>query len=641
MLHSKSKILNYDSIKSRWNIYGHRRNPELLERCYKAYMNLEDFRLERERCLKYVYGDQWGDIVNTKFGNITEKAYIQKQGSVPLSNNVIRSLVNSIVGVYCKQDTEPVCYARNRDNQESSDMMTNALQCNWQRTQMDDMQNTMFEEFVSSGLAIARETYESREDIDDSYTDLVNQNMIFFEGGSDPRHTDLSMIGQLYDVTFGELCSKFNRKEYGLTVQQLRELATPNSAYESFWGDSANYQQNEKYKKNNISFFSTSSPNKIRIYEIWTKENKPRCHCWDTNSGDIYKIELEDKKLIDEENAKRISQGKSLGMSEDDIPLIEKEDFTDTFWWYQYLTVNGDVLCEGETPYFHKSHPYTLKMYPFVNGEIHSCVSTFIDQQRYINRLITMNDFILKTGAKGMTFMPTSLIPDNMTPEEFADQWTTINGLLFYTPKPGVKDLPRQYFSNAGNAGINEMLQLQLQLIHDISNVSGALQGKSPESGTSAARYSIEMQNATTSLTSILKKFDTFSEDLARKKIKTMQQYYKDGRYIIVDGKPSKQTVYDESKVRDADFYANVRNSASSPVYRMQMNDWLMTLWQNSGGLIQLQDILRFGEFPFADNLLQSINERQNGQQVVDPSMIQQTGANQDTVNYLQNQLMQ
>lgn len=640
MLHSKSKILS-DSVKTRWSAYGNKRNPELLERCYKAYMNLENFRLERERCLMYVYGDQWGDIINTKFGHITEKEYIQKQGSIPLVNNVIRSLVNSITGVYCKQETEPVCYARNRDNQESSDMMTNALQCNWQRTQMDDLLNTIFEEFVSSGLAIARESYEFRDDVDDSYSDLVNQNMIFFEGGSDPRHTDLSLIGQLYDVTFGELCSKFVKKEYGLTVEKLKDLSRPNTNYESFWGDESSYQQNEKFKKDNISFFSTTNPKKIRIYEIWTKENRPRYRCWDTNSGDIYKVEINELDKVNAENASRITQGLSLGMIQDDIPLIETEYYIDTFWWYQYLTVNGDVLCEGETPYYHKSHPYTLKMFPFVNGEIHSCVSTFIDQQRYINRLITLNDFILKTGAKGVTFMPTSLIPDNMTPEEFADQWTTINGLLLYTPKPGIKDSPQQFFSGERNAGINEMLQLQLQLIHDISNVSGALQGKSPESGTSAQRYSLEMQNATTSLASILKKFDTFSEDLARKKVKTQQQYYKDGRYIIVNGKPSKQVVYDERKVLDADFYVNVRNSASSPVYRMQMNDWLMNLWQNSGGLIQLQDILRYGDFPFADNLLQSLTERQNGQQVVDPNMIQQAGANQDTVNYLQNQLMQ
>lgn len=640
MLHSKSKILS-DSVKTRWSAYGNKRNPELLGRCYKAYMNLENFRLERERCLMYVYGDQWGDIINTKFGHITEKEYIQKQGSIPLVNNVIRSLVNSITGVYCKQETEPVCYARNRDNQESSDMMTNALQCNWQRTQMDDLLNTIFEEFVSSGLAIARESYEFRDDVDDSYSDLVNQNMIFFEGGSDPRHTDLSLIGQLYDVTFGELCSKFVKKEYGLTVEKLKDLSRPNTNYESFWGDESSYQQNEKFKKDNISFFSTTNPKKIRIYEIWTKENRPRYRCWDTNSGDIYKVEINELDKVNAENASRITQGLSLGMIQDDIPLIETEYYIDTFWWYQYLTVNGDVLCEGETPYYHKSHPYTLKMFPFVNGEIHSCVSTFIDQQRYINRLITLNDFILKTGAKGITFMPTSLIPDNMTPEEFADQWTTINGLLLYTPKPGIKDSPQQFFSGERNAGINEMLQLQLQLIHDISNVSGALQGKSPESGTSAQRYSLEMQNATTSLASILKKFDTFSEDLARKKVKTLQQYYKDGRYIIVNGKPSKQVVYDERKVLDADFYVNVRNSASSPVYRMQMNDWLMNLWQNSGGLIQLQDILRYGDFPFADNLLQSLTERQNGQQVVDPNMIQQAGANQDTVNYLQNQLMQ
>ena len=639
-LFSKQKISAVDSVKKRWNTYGRKVNLPLLNRFYNAWMNSSKFREDRDRSLRYVYGDQWSDTITYKGRVITEKNYIQSQGNIPLVNNIMRSLVNAVTGIYAKQDTEPVCYARNREKQQVGNMMSAALQCNWQINKMADLLLTIFEEFLNSGAAVARETYEYREENLDTYTDYVNPYYLAWEGGSDPRHTDIRLIGQLHDMTMNDLISIFVNKDTGLTIQSLKELYGIGRSSEEPLNMS---EVNEKNRLNNVSFYTPSNPDDYRVYEIWSKEIKTRYRCWDQNSGDRYKIELDQINDIKAENEIRISEGLSMGMTKEDIPLIEYEMFVDNYWYYTFMTPSGHILLEGETPYEFKSHPYTIKLYPFVNGEVHSFTSTFIDQQRYINRLVTLNDFILRTSAKGVTLVPEDCVPDDMSPEEFAEKWTSVDGLIIYKPKPGSKLKPEIFHNNSTNIGINEMLQIQLSFVDRISNVNGALQGKEAASGTSAARYSMEAQNATTALAAILKKFTTFTEDIAKKKVKIMQQYYEDGRYISINTNSSDITQYNAIDARDVEFIMSIRESAASPVYRMMVNDWLKELWLGSNGIITVQDLLRYGDFPFADKLLADIDERQKQVQqgdipdeILSENMNQQIGANMNNVQAAQ-----
>lgn len=651
-LFRKSKVTSSDditdSVRKRWNTYGQKINVPLLERFHRAWDNLSKFREDRDRSLRYIYGDQWSDQILYKGRLITEKNYIQSKGNIPLVNNVMRSLVNSVTGIYAKQDTEPVCFARNRDQQMVGNMMTTALQCNWQINKMPILLLNVFEEFLASGAAIARETYEFRDDNLDEYTDAVNPYYMAWEGGSDPRHTDIRMIGQMHDLDFNEMVSEFVNKETGLTIQNLREMyfgKDGNRIYD--YNEPSLHQLNEKNNIRNVSFYNSSSPHEYRVFEIWTKEIKARYRCWDTNSGERYKIELNQIKDVDAENQRRLKMGAQFGMPVEEIPLIETEKFIDNYWYYSFLSPSGHVLLEGETPYEHKSHPYTIKLYPFINGEVHSFTSTFIDQQRYINRLITLNDFILRTSAKGVTLVPEDCIPDHMTPEEFAEKWTSVDGLIIYQPKAGSNLKPEIFHNNSTNIGINEMLQLQLGLIDRISSVTGALQGKEAASGTSAARYGMEAQNATTALAAILKTFTSFTEDIAKKKVKIIQQYYEDGRYISTSTNSSDITQYDAVSARDVEYFISIRESSATPVYRMMVNDWLKELWAGSNGLITVQDLLRYGDFPFADKLLQDIEERQSQVQqgkvpdeILTENMTQQIGANQNNVQAAQNLLM-
>ena len=115
--------------------------------------------------------------------------------------------------------------------------------------------------------------------------------------------------------------------------------------------------------------------------------------------------------MVETINEERIQEGLAAGMEREDIPLIKAEWFMDDYWYFYFLTPFGQILQEGEPPFEHKSHPYVFKIYPFIDGEPHSFVSDVIDQQRYVNRLITLYDSIMRASAKGVLLFPEECLP--------------------------------------------------------------------------------------------------------------------------------------------------------------------------------------------------------------------------------------
>ena len=91
---------SYDSVRVRASREGVSSDTELLQRCWQAWNNLEAVRLARDRAKRYCYGDQWGDTVrvykNGYYYDMTEREYLKRKGTVPLSNNVMVSILDSI-----------------------------------------------------------------------------------------------------------------------------------------------------------------------------------------------------------------------------------------------------------------------------------------------------------------------------------------------------------------------------------------------------------------------------------------------------------------------------------------------------------------------------------------------------------------
>jgi hypothetical protein len=95
-----------------------------------------------------------------------------------------------------------------------------------------------------------------------------------------------------------------------------------------------------------------------------------------------------------------------------------------------------------------------------------------------------------------------------MSRQDIADEFTEYDGIMFIqTNRLNPNLRPEIITSSAVQIGTQELLQMELNLARDITNVSGALQGKTPSAGTSAARYAQETQNATTSLEALMHDF--------------------------------------------------------------------------------------------------------------------------------------
>ena len=107
------------------------------------------------------------------------------------------------------------------------------------------------------------------------------------------------------------------------------------------------------------------------------------------------------------DNIKRKKMYDDRGVPEDERAYIVSEEVADKYWYYTYMAPDGTVLCKGETPYDYKSHPFTIKLFPYLNGKIHPFLANVIDQQRYINRLIVMNDMAIRSSSKGVWMIPT------------------------------------------------------------------------------------------------------------------------------------------------------------------------------------------------------------------------------------------
>lgn len=638
-----------DSVKERRerNLQGKDYDIALLSECARSWNNKEDPRKERARILRYLFGNQWGDYIHVHgLGNVTEEMLIKEQGNVPLKNNVMVSLWMSVFGVHAKQEMEPVCYARTEDAKALSDMLSSALQANWQDTFMAEKLDMAFAEYLISGMAFMRESYEERDEIHDSYSDYINPYYMFWEGGNDPTHQDIRMIGCLHDISPEDLYFRFARPEYNLTIDDLNEIYAIGEMYQQMQR-STSQQENEKNDYDNLSFYRPSDLGLCRVIEVWRQEVKPRYQLFDPLATDqlekYFRCEKEDLPYYLNINKQRMAMYEEQGVPVEERAYITAREIVDKYWQYYFMAPNGRILCEGETPYDHKSHPFTVSLFPYVNGETHPFMGFFLDQQRYINRTVMMGDMAMKNAAKGMTFLPLSMKPKGMTIEQYANQKSKFDSVFVYDDvSPGAlksQRKPEFYTHSAFNIGQTDMLQLQLNMIHEVSGVSGALQGKAPTSGTSAARYAMESQNSTTTIYPLIKKFNGFEERCALKKLITMQQFYEEGRNVTPKG-DDKQVFYRANACRNIKARISIKNSASSAAFLQLGNEMLDRLFDR--GVLDPRIYLKYYDAPYTEKLSQDLdsymNQLQQGQQPQQP--VQVPGANQGQAA-LASQLMQ
>ena len=467
-----------------------------------------------------------------------------------------------------------------------------------------EVDGDIFEDFVIGGFAGCRKSFGYMGDRLDCWTTQVQADNFFVDTGMrDVRSWDCSLVGEIHDMTWGDLLANFAKKPGD--IQKLRQMYhyATDEHYLTQTAEQFGYRRDI-----NASFLIPQDTNCCRVIEVWNKERKARYHCIDQLNGEMFKCETKDKReLVDAVNEQRRAEAEAAGVSPEEIEgkLITAEWFVDNYWYYRFFAPTGEVLMEGETPYEHNEHPFVFRFYPFINGEIHSFVADVIDVQRYVNRLINLNDYLLRTSAKGLLAIPDSALEGTgLTIEDVADVWAKPGGVFVFKAKSGVP-LPTQINNSVQNIGIAELISMEKQFFDEITGVNAALQGKSV-GNVSGTYYAQQTQNAATSLQGILTAFSSFRKASAAKDCKNIQQYYTNDRIVSIVGRNGQKVNFNPSKVKWMEYDINISESTTSPVFRQVANDFLMQVWKS--GQISLKTMLEAGAFPFGDKLLSIIN---------------------------------
>lgn len=616
-----------------WNSMRTQESIDVLEQARVAWDALRGWRTMARRARDFTFGKQWNDLVpNPNYGGmneskfITEEANIIRQGKTPLKNNMIRALVRAIMGQFLQNYNEPLAAASDRDDQELGETATILMQYNYTENEMRDLDWHFLLRLAIGGVCISKVGHGYRADKGkrDTWVDYINPNNAFWSAtANDVRMWDINLIGEFADMEIEDVVASFATTE--AEAEAIRDLYGRRDIY----GAGYVAENLTSRRVDNNDFLLCHNPSLCRVIEVWRKESKPRYLVHDMASGEVWKCDRRQKSAIDKENAERISMAKGIGVDADDVALIEYEPIIDRFWKARWLTPWGDVLREMESPYEHGEHPYTISVYPNYDGEVHSFVEDVIDQQKYINRLITMHDFIVGASAKGVLMIPEDSIPDGMTAEDFAEEWVRYNGVIVYKARPGMP-IPQQVSSNSTNVGVLEMTQLQMQLLSEISGISGSLQGKQAKSGTASSLYAQESQNSANNLVELLTTFNLFRERRDKKMLQCDLQFYKEKRFINLVGMERKGSaqLYEPNKIKDVSFDVRIVEGVDTPAYRQIANDMLMQFWQS--GQLMLEDVLEVGAFPFADRLKRVMERRK--QEAVKQQQAQQQMQQQSAV---------
>lgn len=461
----------------------HTRALMVLRAAREAWDRMAPLRERRRRFRRFTYGDQWGDPVRLPSGDVlTEEQAAVKTGRQPLTNNLIRRMVKAIVGRF------------RMERSESSQATPQDFNC------LDELDARTLEEFLISGMAIHRVCREKRPGGNGAWADNISPDRFFINAVTDVRGCDMELVGCLRDMSMGELIMRYS---FGSSkrAQQLKKLYSTMLSAESVLSPSTD--------GGDVASFSMAQPGRCRVIEVWTLECRERLRCHDPLSSTISFLPVSEAAKLKRTNGRR---------RREKLPQIEFRWEVATLWHCRCMAPDGTVLDSFDSPLADGSLPYSIKLYPLVGGEIHSLVEDVIDQQKYVNRLISMLDHIMSVSAKGVLLFPDQcLTRRQLDPErnererrEIADAWAQPGSFITYHAHENHE--PRQISTNATDIGAREMLQTQIQLFEDISGVNSSLMGKAVSGAVGAERYESELRNSAVSILDLMRTFADFTK---------------------------------------------------------------------------------------------------------------------------------
>lgn len=464
---------------------GTNRARAVLEAAHQAWVRMAPVRQRRRRYVRYTYGDQWSDPVTDRNGNIvTEGEAATTGGRRPLTNNLIRRLVKTVVGRYRMTVEE-------ERNRQTKDERISAWRL---RNETDELDPRTLEEFLISGIAVHHISRERRVKGSGVWIDPVPPESFFINAVRDPRCSDMELVGRLLDLSPVELVMRFSGGDRNKALGLRKLYASLRDASSVCGADTIG----NSTAAGEGSFFHAPA-GRCRVVEAWTLETREHWRCHDPLEATFRHIDAGTVPHAETINRKRRKEG---------LPEIKTRWEIRTVWHCRMLAPDGSVLDEFDSPLRGGEPPFAVKLYPLVDGDVHSLVEDVLDQQRYVNTLITMMDRMMGTAAKGVLLFPYGCKPDNITWEEVARRWADPGGIIPFKQSMGAE--PHQVVTPMCDIGARDMLQTQISLFEDVSGVSNALMGKVSGSGVGVDRFESEVRNATTAVLDLIRTFTHF-----------------------------------------------------------------------------------------------------------------------------------
>ena len=447
---------------------GSQHDRQVFVAAQNAWNDWSELRSKRRRNKDFTYGSQWGDVVLDSDGRkCTEYQHLLENGHEPLTNNVIRRLVRSVVGRF-----------RNTiaGQEEHRDLI-------------DELDSRALEEFLISGCCVQRIGIGNDGQ---PQVENLNVNRFFSNVMEDVHCRDCKIVGYLHDLNVGELIRRLacgDRPRASL-IRKIYSSIEPSVCGLPAVGADA---------ENGGDFF-TANHGQVRAIEVWTLELNEVLECHDRAVAQLYTCGIAMQHDIDGENARRQARG---------IPIIDARWDIEEMWHCRWYAPDGHCLANYTSPYWNGSHPFAIKLYPLTDGEVHSFVEDVIDQQKYINRLITLIDRVMGASAKGVLLFPDAALPEGFTWNDLKRIWRSTDGILPYS-EGCCTHLPQQVSTNNTGIGAFELLSLQMRLIEEISGMGSVLQGNNNGTRQGAQLYERQVENATIALSDIFETFNTF-----------------------------------------------------------------------------------------------------------------------------------
>lgn len=409
-------------------------------------------RAKRARNMRYTFGDQWSDLIPDSLGNpVREGDYAAGAGAHPITNNLIRPLVKTIVGRY------------RRDHADDYRQIPLARE-----NSLEELDARMLEEYLISGCAVQRVHPENRPERQGIWVDNVSPERFFVNPHSDPRGTDVNLVGMFHDLSFHDILNRFahGRRE---RVEEISRV----------------FARNDRDTVSGL----------YRVIEVWTLDSSSMLACHDQATGQLFDLPASESGALRTENAARKRKN---------TPQISASWFAPTHWHCRWLAPSGEVLDSYPSPFPHASHPFAFKLYPLTDGGVHPFVEDLIEQQRAINRMITLTDHMMSTSAKGVLLFPIEAKLPEMNWEEITSRWSACDGVI---PIRSVGSIPQQMTAGNFQGGVAQVLATQLELFRLTSGVSAVLTGQDNSASRGTAMYEHQVSNSVVAIADLLDSF--------------------------------------------------------------------------------------------------------------------------------------